>query len=82
MTSVAGFPQAPDACPHCGTVKPASFLVCMPCWRDVPWELWRDYKGASNLHHHHSKRPDVVTLLINARAAVFAHLKQFGSAIL
>lgn len=83
-------PTAPnEPCPHCGTIKRLASLVCRPCFREVPWELWRDYVSAEHVAIYHGKKDSKPWLNLaeatervkTATAAIFAHLKQFSSAI-
>ncbi len=67
-----------NRCPHCAGLKTHSFLVCMPCWRDVPFKLWAAFKGAEGLHHH-GKVGD--GYLAEARGGEISHLKQHSTAI-
>ncbi len=67
-----------NPCPHCGTLKTHSFLVCMPCWRDVPFKLWAFFKGAQGLHHNGKVG---ASYLKAARDQIFSHLQQHSTAI-
>lgn len=79
--------QAHSDCPHCGI---AGFLTCRACMRDTPWELKRDLKTAEGIEHVHINGNTLspyrslaacAAAVEAAKAAIFAHLKQFSSAI-
>ena len=82
-------PDANEECPHCGTIKRLASLVCRPCLREIPWDLWRDFVSAEHVAIYHGKkdaRPwlslsEATERLKNATKAIFAHLQQHSSAI-
>jgi hypothetical protein len=65
-------------CPACQAAIPHHFTICLVCLREVPFKLWASYKGATCMHHAGHTHEDTVT---QAKAAVLAHLKQFGTAL-
>lgn len=65
-------------CPACGETIPTHFIICLTCLREVPLKLWAAFKGAVGLHHHGHVPAERVG---QAKAAVIAHLKQFGTAL-
>lgn len=82
--------QAHSDCPHCGMIMPAGFLTCRACMRETPWELKRDLKTAEGIEHVHVHGNTLspyrsleacAAAVKAAKAAIFAHLKQFSSAI-
>jgi len=67
-----------NRCPHCSGLKTHSFLVCIPCWREVPFKLWAYFKGAEGLHHN-GKVGDAY--LKSAKDQIISHLNQHSTAI-
>lgn len=71
-----------DECPHCGLIKPLSWLVCRPCWKDIPWKLYVEHKTACHLcHHKENRNPERLERSRLADAAILSHLKQFSTAL-
>lgn len=70
-------------CPVCGLIMPAHFLVCRPCWREVPFALFVEHKTAlHNCHHREHQTPERLERSRLADLAVIAHLKQHSTAVL
>lgn len=65
-------------CPACCVTIPVHFIICLACLREVPFKLWAAFKGAVGLHHHGHVPAERVG---QAKAAVIAHLKQFGTSL-
>lgn len=71
-----------DECPVCGLIKPASFLVCRICFREIPFGLFVEQKTAEhNCWHKQHRTPASVERSRLADAAVISYLKQHGSAL-
>jgi hypothetical protein len=65
-------------CPACSAEIPHHFTVCFACLKEVPAKLWHAFKSACHMHHAGQAHEDQVN---RTRAAVLAHLKQFGTAL-
>jgi len=65
-------------CPACQAEIPHHFTICLVCLKEVPAKLWNAFKCAVCMHHAGHAHEDQVT---RTRAAVLAHLKQFGTAL-
>lgn len=83
-------PAPHDECPHCGTIKRVTSLVCRPCFREIPWPLWRDLKTAEGIEHVHVNENTLspyrtieacAAAVQAATRAIFQHLKLHSSAI-
>lgn len=79
-----------DECPHCGTIKPASFFTCRPCARETPWELWRALKTAEGIEHVHAKHNTLspyrtleacAAAVKTAKQAILQHLTLYSTAV-
>lgn len=79
-----------DVCPHCGTIKRQTSIVCHPCFKEVPWELWRDLMTATGIEHLHATHNTLspfrsleacAAAVKAATQAILHHLKLHSSAV-
>lgn len=75
-------------CPICGVIKPGKFLVCLVCWREVPFamraELWT-HEGRARAARDGIKHYDEAgenRAIKAAEITILSHLKQFSSALI
>jgi predicted amidophosphoribosyltransferase len=65
-------------CPACQAEIPHHFTICLICLKEVPAKLWHAFKCSVCMQHAGHTTQDKVN---RNRAAVLAHLKQFGTAL-
>lgn len=73
-------------CPICAERMPETFLVCVPCWKEVPFAMKAEYW--TRMGRERAARTDgcydhgsELKAYEAAGKAILGHLKQFSSAI-